>query len=76
MSASEYNALPTIRNLRGRIRRMCNNQRRLWFLKNIEKKTTKKVVGARVTIKYWDDKGGNILKTRRYKGKIRKGGQL
>lgn len=70
MSASEYNALPTIRNLRGRIRRMCNKQRRLWFLKN---ETTKKAVGGRVTIIYRDAREGNILKTRRYKGRIRKG---
>lgn len=72
MSASEYNALPTIRNLRGRIRRMCNKQRRLWLLK----KRNKKAIGGRVTIKFWDDKEGNILKTRRYKGKIRKEGKL
>lgn len=73
MSASEYNALPTIRNLRGRIRRMSNKHRYLWFLKN---EITKKCECPIVTIKYKDDRGGNILKSRRYKGKIRNGGKL
>ena len=73
MSASEYNNLPTVRNLRGRIRRMCNKQRCMWLMEN---KTTHKRVDAKVTIKYYDDRGGNILKSRRYKGKIRNGGKL
>ena len=73
MSASEYNALPTIRNLRGKIRRMSNKHRFMWFLKN---EITKKSECPRVTIKYYDDMGRNILKSRRYKGKIRKEDKL
>lgn len=73
MSATEYNNLPTVRNLRGRIRRMCNKQRCMWFMEN---KRTHKKVGARVTIKIYDDRGGNILKSRRYKGKIRNANKL
>lgn len=73
MSALEYNALPTIRNIRGRIRRACKKQRKLWFLKDSSNKINK---DAKVTLIFRDVKGINILKTRRYKGKIRKENKL
>ena len=66
MSAKEYNSLPSVRNVRGHIRRKARSIGISWGF--IDCKSKKKCCKA--TIKLWDDHGGNILKARRYKGKI------
>ena len=71
MPASEYNNLLTVRKLR----RLIRNQARKHRL-GIFTPVKKKLVGVKVKIIYKDAKEGNILKTRRYKGKIRNGGKL
>ena len=67
MSASEYNNLLTVRKLR----RLIRNQVRKYRLE-ISSPVRKKVVGIRVRIIFRDASEGNILKTRRYKGRIKK----
>lgn len=67
MSASEYNNLLTVRKLR----RLIRNQARKHRL-GISTPVIKKVAGVKVRIIYRDANEGNILKTRRYKGKILK----
>lgn len=71
ISASEYYSLPTIRKLRRMIRANARRHR-IAFIKCSWK--LKKSI--RVRLKFYDDNGGNILKVRRYKGKIRNGGKL
>lgn len=68
MSAEEYYDLLTIRKLR----RLIRNQVRKYRL-GISTPVKKKVVGIRVRIICRDASEGNILKTRRYKGRIRRG---
>jgi ribosomal protein L34 len=68
MSASEYYCLPTIRKMR----RLIRNQVRKSRL-GISSPVRKKVVGIRVRIICRDASEGNILKTRRYKGRIKRG---
>lgn len=67
ISASEYNNLLTVRKLR----RLIRNQVRKYRL-GISSPVRKKVVGIRVRIICRDASEGNILKTRRYKGRIKK----
>ena len=68
MSASEYNNLLTVRKLR----RLIRNQVRKYRL-GIFTPVRKKVVSVKVRIIYRDANEGNILKTRRYKGRIKRG---
>ena len=68
ISASEYNNLLTVRKLR----RLIRNQVRKSRL-GISSPVIKKVVGIRVRIICRDANEGNILKTRRYKGRIKRG---
>ena len=71
MSELEYYSLPTIRKLRRMIRA---NARKHRIAFNKGSKKSKK--SMQVRLKFFDDNGGNILKSRRYKGKIRNKGKL
>lgn len=68
MSASEYNNLPTARKLRRLIRNLARKHRL-----GISTPVIKKLAGVKVRITYRDANEGNILKTRRYKGRIKRG---
>ena len=68
MSASEYYKLPTVRKFLRLVRSQVRRHRIGWS--GPDKKVRDSV---RVTIKLKDAREGNILKTRRYKGRIRKG---
>lgn len=67
MSTTEYNNLLTVRKLR----RLIRNQVRKHRL-GISFPFKEKVTGVRVRIILKDANEGNILKTRRYKGRIKK----
>lgn len=66
MSASEYYSLLTIRKLRRMIRA---NARRHRIALN--KGSWKSKKSMQVRLKFFANNGGNILKVRRYKGKIK-----
>lgn len=68
MSASEYYSLPTIRKTRRMIRANARTHRIAF-----NKGSWKSKKSMQVRLKFIDANGGNILKTRRYKGKIQKG---
>ena len=68
MSASEYYKLPTVRKFLRLVRSQARRHRIGWS--GPDKKVKDSV---RVSIKLKDATDGNILKTRRYKGRIRKG---
>lgn len=56
----KYYALPKVRTLRGQLRRKGRRVNRDWHLD-----------GCRASVKYIDNNNCNILKTQRYKGRIR-----
>ena len=66
MSVSEYYSLPTIR----KSRRMIRTQARKWIITINNKGNMKSNDGMKAKLKLLDNKGGNILKVRRYKGRI------
>lgn len=65
MSASEYNNLLTVRKLRRLIRNEVKRHRNGIF------SSSRKIQGVRVRLIFKDANEGNILKTRRYKGRIK-----
>ena len=67
MSAEEYYNLLTVRKLRRLIRHQVKRHRNDFF------SSSRKLVGVRVRIIFKDANEGNILKTRRYKGRIKTG---
>ena len=67
MTASEYYNLPTIRKVRRMIRA---NARKHSIAFNKGSWKSKKSVQVRLNL--FDDNGGNILKVRRYKGRIKR----
>lgn len=71
MSASEYYSLPTIKKLRRMIRANARKHRIAF-----NKGSWKSKKSMQVRLKFFDYNGGNILKVRRYKGKIRKKNKL
>jgi hypothetical protein len=68
ISAEEYYNLLTVRKLRRLIRNQARKNRLGIFTP-----VRKKIVGVRVRIIFTDANEGNILKTRRYKGRIKRG---
>lgn len=66
MSVSEYYSLPTIRKMR----RMIRTQARKWTIAIVNKGNMKSNDGMKARLKLWDNKGGDTLKVRRYKGRI------
>ena len=56
----KYYALPKVRTLRGRLRRKLKWLKRVYRLDGVE-----------AFVKYFDNNDSNILKTWRYKGRIR-----
>lgn len=66
MSVSEYYSLPTIRKMR----RMIRTQARKLTIAIVNKGNMKSNDGMKARLKLWDNKGGDILKVRRYKGRI------
>lgn len=66
MKASEYYSLPTVREMR----RMIRMQSRKWTITIDNKGNRKSKDGMKAKLKILDNKGGNILKVRRYKGRI------
>lgn len=67
MSAEEYYDLLTVRKLRRLIRNGVKRQRNEIF------SSSRKIQGVRVRLIFKDANEGNILKTRRYKGRIKRG---
>lgn len=67
ISAEEYYDLLTVRKLRRLIRNQVKRHRNGIF------SSSRKLEGVRVRLIFKDAKEGNILKTRRYKGRIKRG---
>ena len=67
MSASEYYSLPTI----GKMRRMIRANARKHRIA-LNKGSWKQKQSIQVRLKFFDDNEGNILKVRRYKGRLKK----
>ena len=65
MLASEYYSLPTVRKMR----RMIRTQARKWTITIGNKGNRKSKDRMKAKLILSDNKGGNILKVRRYKGK-------
>ena len=66
MSVSEYYSLPTIRKMC----RIIRTQVRKWTITINDKGNRKSKAGMKAKLKLLDNKGGDILKVRRYKGRI------
>lgn len=66
MSALEYYSLPTVRKMR----RMIRTQARKWTITIDNKGNRKSKDGMKAKLKILDNKGGDILKVRIYKGMI------
>ena len=67
MSASQYYSLPTIRKMR----RMIRAQARKWTITVNNKGNGKLKDRMKAKLILSDNKGGNILKVRRYKGRLK-----
>lgn len=67
LSASEYYSLPTIRKMR----RMIRTQVRKWTITINNKGNWKSKDRVKAKLILSDNKGGNILKVRRYKGRLK-----
>lgn len=67
ISASDYYSLPTVRTVRRLLKMEARSQKGKIFKGNLGKKMNA-TIKAKITLS--DKNGGNILKTRRYKGRI------
>ena len=67
MSASEYYSLPTIRKMR----RMIRAEVKKWTITINNKGNRKSKDRIIAKLKLFDDNGGNILKVRRCKGRLK-----
>lgn len=67
MSASEYYSLPTIR----KVRRMIRTQAKKWTITINNKGNRNPKDRLKAKLKLFDNKGDNILKARKCKGRIK-----